>query len=105
LLKIVCLSLDSQDTLEELSMSLTIIILALAIPAGYLIAWLARDELVIGRKWLKILILISAFLFGFFLLGEQRYVAWTGLFILVVSFISLIKSFDKKWTGKTKKRI
>lgn len=86
-------------------MSLTIIILALAIPAGYLIAWLARDELVDGRKWFKILILISAFLFGFFLLGEQRYVAWTGLFILVVSFISLIKSFDKKWTGKTKKRI
>lgn len=77
-----------------------LIILALAIPAGYLIAWLARDELMTGRKWFKILIFISAFLFGFFLLGEQIYAAWTALFILIVSFISLIKSWDKRWTKR-----
>ena len=74
-----------------------IIILALAVPSGFLIAWLAKDELIQGRKWFRILI-ISSILFGiwFYLIG-QSYIVWVFGFILIVSLIGLIKSNDKKW--------
>ena len=77
-----------------------IIILLLGIPVGYLIAWLARDELVLGRRWFKILIILS-FLVGitsYFL--DSIYITLTMVFIIIVSFISLIKSRDKRWIRK-----
>ena len=48
-----------------------IIILVLAFPIGYLIAWMARDELIAGRKWFLILMAIGivggvlSFILGF----------------------------------------
>ena len=77
-----------------------IIILLLAIPTGYLIAWLASDELVAGRKWFKALIIFS-FLSGFiFYFMDEIYITLTNVFIIVVAFISLMKSYDKKWIRK-----
>jgi hypothetical protein len=74
-----------------------IIILVLGIPVGFLIAWMCRDELVVGRKWFKILT-VAGFVIGlfFWFIGE-RVVAWTCGFVMVVSFVSYVKSFDKKW--------
>lgn len=79
-------------------MLLETIILAWGIPAGFLIAWLARDELVDGQKWFKILIILS-FILGIWLYLTGFYAgAWTSGFIVIVSLISLVKSRDKKWT-------
>ncbi len=75
---------------------LIIVILLLAFPLGYLLAYLARDELVEGRKWFKLLAFVSgifAIIFLFFSLATSL----TLVFISIVSLISLIKSYDKKF--------
>ena len=74
-----------------------IIILLLAIPVGFWIAWLARDELVQGKKWFRILIIASILGIIWFWLTGLDHISWASGFILIVSFISLIKSEDKKW--------
>ncbi len=74
-----------------------IIILLLAIPSGYLIAWLARDELIVGRKWFRVLIILSIIVGIWFYLVDVIYVSWTAGFIFIVSLISLMKSNDEKW--------
>lgn len=81
-------------------MILSIITLFLAIPAGYLIAWLARDELVDGRRWFKILIFSSIFfgILGFF--SGLNSIGFSCLFISIAASVSLKKGFDKKWTKK-----
>ena len=81
-------------------MILEVLILILAIPAGFLIAWMARDELIDGQKWFRALVVVSIVLAGLFYFYGQGYVALTCLFIAIVSFISLMKSRDKKWTKK-----
>jgi len=75
---------------------LILLILLFAIPSGYLLAYLCRDELVVGRKYFKLLTFISslpAIIFLFFNLN----IALTLIFISIVSSISLIKSYDKKF--------
>ena len=81
-----------------------IIILLLAVPVGYLIAYWTRDELVQGRKWFKVLIVLAV-LTGicFFLIGEKAMV-WTSGFVFISTFVSLVKSRDKKWVGRKFKR-
>ncbi len=69
-----------------------IIILLLAIPVGYLIAWLSYDELAAGRKWFRILIITSILAGIWFYLIGMKHIAFTSGFILIVSLISLIKS-------------
>lgn len=70
-----------------------IIILILAFPVGFLIAWLAHDELVQGRRYLGILI-IASFSAGiwFYLIGEKT-LLFSSLFILIVAAISFVKSY------------
>ena len=70
----------------------------LSVPIGFLIAYLARDELIDGRKWFEILFILG-FLFGVGLyLYGLKYGSYTSLFIAVISLISYILSFNKKWT-------
>ncbi|MEM4271735.1 MAG: hypothetical protein QXD13_01450 [Candidatus Pacearchaeota archaeon] len=77
-----------------------ILILILAIPTGYLIAWLCRDELVQGRKWFDALIILGLiFTIGSYVFGKGI-IALTCIFIAIVAFISRIKSKDKNWTKK-----
>lgn len=78
-------------------MLIEIIILLLAIPSGYLITWLARDELEDGRKWFRILIIISTVSGIWFYLIGLFYISLTLGFIFIVSLISFMKSKDKKW--------
>ncbi len=78
-------------------MVIEILILALAIPSGFLIARLCRDELVQGRKWFKILIIGFLILgIGFFLFG-YKVEGFASFFIMITSLISYVKSYDKKW--------
>jgi EamA domain-containing membrane protein RarD len=76
------------------------ILLVLAVPVGFLIAWLCRDELIDGKKWFSLLITLGVFGAIGFYLYEQSATALTCGFIAIVSFISLLKSRDKKWTKK-----
>ncbi|MBU0760967.1 MAG: hypothetical protein KJ600_05685 [Nanoarchaeota archaeon] len=77
-----------------------LIVLLLAVPVGFLLAWLARDELVIGRKWFNALIVVGVIVGGWSFLIGQKAIALTCAFIVLVTFVSLVKSFDKKWVKK-----
>lgn len=76
-----------------------IILLVLAIPAGFILAWFARDELKGGKKWFRILFIASLILAELFWLVGLRYVMLTLVFIAIVSFISLVKSSGLKGKG------
>jgi predicted membrane protein len=75
---------------------LTILVLILAFPSGYLLAYLCKDELIDGRKWFKLLALISTILVVIFLFFNLT-IALTLIFISIVSLISLIKSYNRKF--------
>jgi ABC-type Fe3+ transport system permease subunit len=81
-------------------MIIEIILLVLAFPAGFLIAWMARDELIDGKKWFRALVIASLALGALFWMLGFSYVSLTLGFIAIVSFVSLLKSSDKKWTKK-----
>lgn len=73
-------------------MLIELVVLALGIPVGFLIAWLARDELVQGRKYFRILIISSIIgVIGFWIYGRPVE-AWTSGFIGIVAFVSFIKT-------------
>ncbi|MGV8142319.1 MAG: hypothetical protein ACP5NS_01640 [Candidatus Pacearchaeota archaeon] len=76
-------------------MSYLLLVLLLSIPTGLLVAWLARDELLDGRKYFKFLIALSIFLIFFFITYE--YIVVSLGFIVISTWISLIKSYDPKW--------
>lgn len=76
------------------------LILLCAFPAGYLLAYLCRDELVVGRKWflllavvcliVSVIISFTGFLFKFLII-------LTLIFITIISLISVWKGHDKKF--------
>ena len=80
--------------------AIDILILVLAIPTGYLIARMASDELVAGRKWFKILFILGTVLGLFFWFYGIRHAALTCLFIAIASLVSLIKGNDKNLTKR-----
>ncbi|MBS3066082.1 hypothetical protein J4229_03500 [Candidatus Pacearchaeota archaeon] len=73
-----------------------IILLALAIPTGLILAWLADDELKDGKKWFVALFYVSLALALFFLFYGKGYIVLTFVFIAIVSFISAIKATKRK---------
>jgi len=70
-----------------------------AIPTGIAVAWIGRDELVVGRRWFAILGLTSAVtsLISFF--ANNKTVLFTSIFVLIAAGISLSRSYDVRWTG------
>jgi len=81
-------------------MIIEFLIVLLAIPTGFIIAWLARDELKQGKEYFRILMILSILVGIWFFLTGDSYITWTSAFIFVVSLISLIKAEDKKWAIK-----
>ena len=78
---------------------LYVIILILAFPVGYLLAWLARDELVAGRKWfiaLAVVSIIAAIPVAFFV-SIKLPIILTLFFIAIICLMAVWKSHDKKW--------
>jgi len=73
-------------------MTTDIFILVFAIPAGFLLSWLAKDELKEGKKWFKALFVISLILTLVFFVYGISYAALTSAFVAIVSLISMIKS-------------
>tara|TARA_Y100000310_G_C20674537_1_gene812185 strand:+ start:333 stop:590 length:258 start_codon:yes stop_codon:yes gene_type:complete len=81
-----------------MNLILAVVVLILAVPVGYLIAWLARDELLVGRKYFRILIIGSILAGIWFYLVKRWELVLSMAFLLIISLISLVKSQDKKWT-------
>jgi len=81
-------------------MFIEIILTLLAIPSGYLLAWMTKEELVVGRKWFVRIIILGVIVGGWAALTGNYSIFWTCLFIVIVSFISYFKSFDKKFVKK-----
>ncbi|OIO80417.1 hypothetical protein AUJ84_03595 [Candidatus Pacearchaeota archaeon CG1_02_32_132] len=79
-------------------MILNLLILFLGVPIGLLIAWLARDELKQGRKWFRIMIILSLLGGLWFWLIGRVYISLTWGFIFIIVLVALAKSQDKKWT-------
>jgi hypothetical protein len=74
--------------------------LLLAFPAGWLLAYLCRDELVIYRNWFKAIILISfitSVIIAFINFKEKWTIIFSLMFLIIISGISLFKGFDKKF--------
>ena len=80
----------------------TIILLA-AFPVGYLLAWLARDELIAWKKGYILMAVISVILtipvaFISTLSLVKLPAVLTLFFIAIISLVAVWKSHDKKWT-------
>lgn len=73
------------------------VILLLAIPVGYLIAWMARDEIIAGRRWFSSVVVLFAVFGGFAFIKGWYVEALTSGFVIIVSFIAQLKSYDKKF--------
>ncbi len=82
-------------------MILDFVLLVMAIPVGFLIAWLARDEIIPGRKYLLALIVLC-FSSMIIFLRNEFFVLTLG-FMSIVGWISYLKSFDKKWAVERKR--
>lgn len=79
-----------------------VLILVAAFPVGYLLAWLARDELVSWKKIYTLITILSvlltipvAFLSLFDLIKLP--IILTLFFIAIISLIAVWKSHDKKF--------
>ena len=72
-----------------------IILLLLAIPAGLLVSWMARDELTDGRKWFKGLIILFLILSLFLLITGKRAEALASGFIVIMAGMGLIAGRNK----------
>lgn len=79
-------------------MLIEILLLILAIPTGFLIAWLCCDELLTGRKWFLIIMLFGILCGLIFYFNGQRAISLTSFFIVIVSLVSFLESYNKKWT-------
>ena len=77
-------------------MLLEITILLLGFPVGFLIAWLANDELHVGRKWFFGLMVLSFIGIILFFALRVSYVSLTFGFILIISGVSWLKSGNGK---------
>ena len=73
-----------------------IIVLALAIPAGLLIAKLTKEELKPGRRYFAVLIFVSILAAVWFYLTKFKVEALTSAFIAISTFVSYMESFSKK---------
>jgi hypothetical protein len=79
---------------------LYIAIFLAAFLTGYLLAWLSRDELVYGRKWFMLLIVVSLISLAGILFMEFPFKIPSVLalfFLLIISLIAIWKSYDKEW--------
>lgn len=74
--------------------------LLLSIPVGFWIAWLCRDELIQGRIWFKLIILLSILVIILAYFYSKPVILITMVFVIMVSSISLAKSYDRKWTSR-----
>lgn len=79
-----------------------LLILILAIPTGFVIAKLASDELIQGFFYIKLLTELSFLLAVIFSFYNEVTTISLG-FISIVSYVSLLKRYDKRWAVERNK--
>ncbi len=79
-----------------------ILTLLLAIPTGIIISKLAYDELIEGFIYIKLLCEISFTLMIIFSFFNEVMTLSLG-FISIVSYISVLKRYDKRWAKERNK--
>ncbi|MBM3234120.1 hypothetical protein FJZ19_03425 [Candidatus Pacearchaeota archaeon] len=84
-----------------MGLTLLVLILLTSFPAGYLLAHLCRDELVPGRKWFKLISVVSLLTALIMLFVYKNFpVILTLIYICIISLISLYLSYNKKFLIK-----
>jgi len=77
---------------------LYVLVFATAIPVGWLLAWLCKDELVDGRKWfMRIGYILVIILIVAVLVWRDVPIVLSLSYMIVVTAVSLYKSNDKKF--------
>jgi len=79
-----------------------LILLALGIPIGNILARATKEELKQGKKWFKILIIICFLGALIFLIFRNDALLFTFLFIAIVTSRSLKKVRKRKWKNLKK---
>ena len=77
---------------------LSLIVLLSALPIGWVLAWLCKDELVLGRKWFIVIIISFSVLFLSCLIFYRKGSILLSLsYMIIVTYVSLHKSKDDKF--------
>lgn len=79
---------------------LIIIVLLTSLPVGYLLAYLTKEELVQYRKYFIALVAVSliiALILAFISIKNNGAIILTLIYIAVVSLISLLLSYKKRF--------
>jgi hypothetical protein len=83
-----------------LKLLLNILLIITAIPAGWFLAWLCKDE-IIFRKWFYILFYLSLFMvLMLIILARPIYEILTCVYLVIILVIALIKGKDKKFLSR-----
>lgn len=77
-----------------------LIVVLLAVSTGFLIAYLAKDELVAGRKWFSWIFIIGLLAGICFFITNKISESYSFIFLAIICLISYLKSFDKKKVRK-----
>ena len=81
-----------------LEVILYVLILLTAIPVGWALAWLTKDELVVGRKrFFRIIYILLVILVVLILIWREVPVLLSLVYLIIITSISLWKSGDKKF--------
>ncbi|MBS3072002.1 hypothetical protein J4408_03355 [Candidatus Pacearchaeota archaeon] len=72
-------------------MLVELIFLALAVPVGFLIVSLTEDELKEGKKWFRIIFVVSIVLAALCFVYGWSAAANTLVFMAIVAFVSILK--------------
>ncbi len=79
--------------------ALFILVMLSSFPVGYLLAYLCREELVAGRKWFKLIAVISIVLIFVFMLLIQvdnwLAIVLTLVYLAIISLVGLKLSYRK----------
>lgn len=85
-----------------LQIIISIALILSALPLGYFLAWLTKEELVQGRLAFALLMAASALLIVLLLffameISIKLSLVFALLFMLIASAVSMFKSYDKKF--------
>lgn len=87
--------------MELLQVLLYVVIMATALPAGWLLAWLCHDELVDGKKWFYIIFYgLIALLIASLLFYRKLSAILSLAYMMIITIISLWKANDKKFVNR-----
>jgi len=86
--------------MEFTKIMLHLIILITAVPVGWFLAKLSKEELVPGKRWFKVII-YSLIIIGlvFFLSYRDMPILLALAYMAIITYMSVYKSKDKKFTS------